>query len=83
MFRSPMRSSSGSSLFISMSMLLILKIIKTLKKYYQSIVVMWQRMFSMPVIRTVWRRALDSSARLHAVRITGILNIRCHITTID
>jgi hypothetical protein len=39
--------------------LLILKTIKIFKKYYQSIVVMWQRMFSMPVMRTVWRRALD------------------------
>jgi hypothetical protein len=40
--------------------LLILKIIKIFKKYYQSIVVMWQHMFSMPVMRTVWRRELDS-----------------------
>jgi hypothetical protein len=32
MFRSSMRSSSGSSLFISLSMLLILKTIKILKK---------------------------------------------------
>jgi hypothetical protein len=40
-------------------MLLILKIIKLFKKYYQSIVVMWQRMFSVPVMRTVWRRELD------------------------
>jgi hypothetical protein len=56
MFRSSMRSSSGSSLFISVSMLLILKIIKIFKKYYQSLVVMWQRMFSMPVMRSVWRR---------------------------
>jgi hypothetical protein len=39
--------------------LLILKIIKIFKKYYQSIVVMWQHMFSVPVMRTVWRRALD------------------------
>ena len=45
MFRSSMRSSSGSSLFISLSKLLILKIIKIFKKYYQSIVVMWQHMF--------------------------------------
>jgi hypothetical protein len=57
MFRSSMRSSSGISLFISLSMLLILKTIKILKKYYQSIVVMWQRMFSMPVMRTLWRHA--------------------------
>jgi hypothetical protein len=42
-------------------MLLILKTIKIFKKYYQSIVVMWQRMFSMSVMRTVWRRALDCS----------------------
>ena len=39
MFRSSMTSSSGSSLFTSLSMLLILKIIKIFKKY---IVVMWQ-----------------------------------------
>ena len=39
MFRSSMRSSSGSSLFISLSKLLILKTIKIFKKYYQSIVV--------------------------------------------
>jgi hypothetical protein len=55
-----MRSSSGSSLFISLPMLLILKSIKILKKnYYQSSGVMWQRMFSIPVMRTVWRDALD------------------------
>jgi hypothetical protein len=29
------------------------------KKYYQSFVVMWQHMFSVPVMRTVWRRELD------------------------
>ena len=34
-------------------------------------------------MRTVWRRELDSSSRLHTVRITGILNICCHITTMD
>jgi hypothetical protein len=62
MFRSSMRSSSGSYLFIPLSMLLILKTIKLFKKYYQSIVFMWQHMFSMPVMRTVWRR------------ITGILS---------
>jgi len=38
MFRSSMRSSSGSSLFIPLSMLF--------KKDYQVIVVMWQHMFS-------------------------------------
>ena len=59
MFRSSMRSSSESSLFTSLSMLLILQIIKIFKKYYKSIMVMWQRMFSMPVMRTVWRRELD------------------------
>ena len=37
---------------------------------------------SMPVMRTVWRRELNSS-RLHTVSITGILNIYCHITTMD
>ena len=42
---------------------------------------MWQHMFSMPVMRTVWR--LESSLRLHTVRITGILNICRHITTMD
>jgi hypothetical protein len=56
MFRSSMRASSGSYLFISLSLLQILKIIKIFKKYYQSIVVMWQHMFSMHVTRTVWRR---------------------------
>ena len=61
MFRSSMRSSSVSSSFISLSKLLILKTIKIFKKYYQSIVVMWQHMFSMPVMRTVWRRELDCS----------------------
>ena len=60
MFRSSMRSSSGSSLFISLSKLLILKTIKIFKKYYQSIVVMWQRMISMPLMRTVWRRELSN-----------------------
>jgi hypothetical protein len=40
-------------------MFLILKTIKLFKKYYQSIVVMWQHMFSMPVTHTVWRRALN------------------------
>jgi len=43
-------------------MLLILKtikIFKILKKYYQSIVVMWQYMFSMPVMHIAWRRELD------------------------
>ena len=59
-------------------MLLILKTIKIFKKYYQSIVVMWQHMFSMPVMRTVWRR--ESSSRLHTVRITvGVNKIRCTI----
>ena len=61
MFRSSMRSSSGSSLFISLSKLLILKTIKIFKNYYQSNVVMWQHMFSVPVMRTVWRRELSSS----------------------
>jgi len=37
MFRSSMRSSSGSSLFVSLSKLLILETIKIFKKYYQSI----------------------------------------------
>ena len=36
---------------------------------------MWQHMFSMPVMRTVWRCELDSS-RLHTVRITGIQTSR-------
>jgi hypothetical protein len=59
MFRSSMRSSSGSFSFISLLMLLILKtikIFKNFKKYYQSVVVMWQRMFSVHVMCTVWRR---------------------------
>ena len=61
MFRSSVRSSSRSSLFISLSMLLTLKIIKIFKNYYQSIVVMWQHKFSMPVMRTVWRREQSCS----------------------
>ena len=59
MFRSSMRSSLGSYLFISLSKLLILKIIKVFKNYYQSNLVMWQHMFSVPVMRTVRRRELD------------------------
>jgi hypothetical protein len=58
MFRSSMRSSSGVFLFISLSMLLILKIIKILKKCFHSVVVMWQHMSSLPVMCTVWRREL-------------------------
>ena len=65
MFRSSMRSSSGSSLFTSLSMLLILKIIKIFKNYYQSIVVTWQHMFSMHVMLTVWRRELESRHYRH------------------
>jgi hypothetical protein len=42
-------------------MLLILKIIKIFKKCYHSVVVMWQQMSSVPVMRTVWRRELDTS----------------------
>jgi hypothetical protein len=65
MFRSSMRSSSGSSLFVSLSMLLILKIIKIFKKCYHSAVVVWQHMSSVPVMRTVWRRELDSTHYRH------------------
>jgi len=54
MFRSSMRSSSGSSLFIYLSMFADIKKFKIFKKYYQSNVVMWQRMFSVPVMRTLW-----------------------------
>jgi hypothetical protein len=39
-------------------MLLILKIIKIFKKCYHSVVVMWQHMSSVPVMRTVWRHEL-------------------------
>jgi hypothetical protein len=39
-------------------MLLILKIIKIFKMCYHSVVVMWQHMSSVPVMRTVWRREL-------------------------
>jgi hypothetical protein len=49
-------------------MLLILKIVKIFKKYYKFIVVVWQHMFSVPVMRTVWRR--ESGSRLHTVRVT-------------
>jgi hypothetical protein len=59
MFQSSMRSSSGSFLFISLSMLLILKITKIFKKCYHSVVAMWQHMSSVPVMRTVWRRELE------------------------
>ena len=59
-----MRSSSGSSLFISLSKLLILKTIKIFKKYYQSIAVMWQHMFSMRVMRTVWNCELEINKEL-------------------
>jgi hypothetical protein len=41
--------------------LLILKIIKIFKKCYHSVVVMWQHMSSVPVMRTVWSRELDST----------------------
>ena len=61
MFRSSMRSSSGSSLFTSLSMLLILKILK----YLKSIVIhrgYGQNIFSMPVMRTVWR---SEQCRVH------------------
>jgi hypothetical protein len=40
-------------------MLLILKIIKIFKKCYHSVVVMWQHMSSVPVMRTVWRLELE------------------------
>ena len=73
MFRSSMRSSSGSSLFISLSKLLILKTIKIFKKYYQSIVVMWQHMFNMPVMRTVWRRELDFNLKIKTLCILAFL----------
>jgi hypothetical protein len=69
MFRSSMISSSGSYLFISLSMLLILKIIKIFKSTINSSW-LWQHMFSVPVTRTVWRREPDG--------VTGILNICCH-----
>jgi hypothetical protein len=51
--------------------LLILKIIKIFKKCYHSVVVMWQHMSSVPVMRTVWRRELDSTVVTH----TQICNI--------
>jgi hypothetical protein len=38
---------------------------------------MWQHMSSVPVMRTV------SSSRLHTVRITGTLDMCCHITTTE
>jgi hypothetical protein len=47
-------------------MLLILKTIKIFKKYYQSIVVMWQHMFSVPVMRTVWRRVSPTHTQYFA-----------------
>ena len=71
MFRSSMRSSSGSSLFISLSKLLILKIIKIFKKYYQSTVVMWQHMFSVPVMRTVRLREQEYQEYFLGVKAAG------------
>jgi hypothetical protein len=79
MFRSSMRSSSGSCLFISLSMQLILKIIKIFKKYYQSIVVVWQHMFSVPVTRTVWRCELDSWAPAHVSTHSLYLHLNFHL----
>jgi hypothetical protein len=55
-------------------MLLILKIIKIFKKCYHSVVGMWQHMFSVPVMRTVWRRELESSF-LNILIIFNISNI--------
>jgi hypothetical protein len=46
-------------------MLLILKIIKIFKKCYRSVVVMWQHMFSVPVMCTVWRRELDTDKEIN------------------
>jgi hypothetical protein len=85
MFRFSMISSSGSFLFISLSMLLILKIIKIFKKCYHSVVVMWQQMSRVPVMRNVWRRELDSSL-LHRLDIRldmascvfSCVQISCH-----
>jgi hypothetical protein len=89
-----MRSSSGSFLFISLSMLLILKVIKIFKKCYHSVVVMWQHMSSVPVMRTVWRRELSSSRTcsyqcflssctpisLHMLKSICALTLSCHFT---
>jgi hypothetical protein len=73
MFRSSMRSSSGC-FFISLSMLLILKNIKIFKKCYHSVVVMWQHMSSVLVMRIVWRRELQLVSTQYAGVIT-LLNI--------
>ena len=75
MFRSSMRSSSGSVLFTSLQKLLILKTIKIFRKYYQSIVVMWQHMFSMSVMRTVWRRDLDTWVNYQEVSVQTVFLI--------
>ena len=80
MFRSSMRSSSGSSLFTTLSMLLILKIIKTIKKCYHPSWVMWQRTFIMPVMLTVWRRELESSSRLHTVYDIRLLKVNVSVS---
>ena len=55
-------------------MLLILKIIKIFKKVLSSIVVMWQHMFSMPVMRTVWS-SMDDNTFLNILIIFIISNI--------
>ena len=67
MFRSSMRSSSGSSLFTctSLSMLLILKIIKIFKKYYHPSClcgsIMWQTHF----VTKIYRSFLLYAGHLH------------------
>ena len=60
MFRSPMRSSSGISLFTSLLMFLMLKILKYLKyiAIHRPYVV---ATFSVPVMCAVWRHELDSN----------------------
>jgi hypothetical protein len=60
MFRSSMRSSSGSFFVYFLVDVADIKIIKIFKTCYHSVVVMWQHMSSVPVMRTVWRRELDS-----------------------
>jgi len=54
--------------------LLILKTIKIFKKYYQSIVVMWQRMFSMSVMRTAWRRESNSPSPRSTFEKSGLVS---------
>jgi hypothetical protein len=69
MFRSSMRSSSGSFfLFISLSLLLILKIIKIFKKCYHSVVVSEKKTYLIKMqSETVKKKIVKPSFRSFAI----------------